>query len=260
MDTPSSVSPASANGGMFSGSSPKLTFWFGVIAGVAVSSIIGILLLVNNKSAGSGSTNTATTSVPTNSNTNTATNPAGPIKAVSSADYKQGKGKLYLVEYSDLECPYCKNFHPTMLQIMKDYAGQVQWVYRNYPLSFHANAGKEAEAALCVGNLGGNDKYWSFIDKIYERTTSNGTGFALTALGPLAKEVGVNQQKFQDCLDSGKMAATVAAEQADGSAGGVNGTPTTFLVDSSGKVISSLPGAYDLASVKAQIDAALKTL
>ena len=84
----------------------------------------------------------------------------------------------------------------------------------------HQNAEKEAEAAECVAQLGGNTASWNFSDKIYQRTTSNGTGFALTALGPSAKEVGVDQKKFQDCLDSGKNAKLVADEQAGGEAAG----------------------------------------
>jgi protein-disulfide isomerase len=162
-----------------------------------------------------------------------------------------------LIAYTDLECPYCARFHPVVDQVQKEFGDKVAFIYRNFPLSFHANAQKEAEASLCVGDLGGNDKYWSFVNKIFERTTSNGTGFALTDLGPLAKEVGVNQDKFQKCLDDGDMASRVAAELSDGTQAGATGTPTTFVVKD-GKTVSGIPGAYTFEQVKAIINSALE--
>lgn len=259
MDTPTPLPPAP--GGMFQGASPKLTFVFGLIAGVAFSGLVGLALILPGFV---GKSKTANTAVADTTTTNTNTAPAAPTysapKAVSSADYARGnkKAKVVLVEFSDYECPFCKTFHPTMAnQVMKDYGDKILWVYRQFPLSFHQNAQKEAEAGLCVGKLGGTDKFWAFSDKIFERTTSNGTGFSLDALGPLAKEVGVNQSKFQSCLDSGEMTAAVQAEEADGGAAGVSGTPTTLVLDSNGKFLSAIPGAYPYDQVKQTIDAAL---
>lgn len=244
---------------MFDGASPKLTFMFGIIGGVALTAIVGLAILLP-RSAGTSKTssNTNNTAVAA---TNTPTAPTfSDVAAVTGADYLRGdkNAKLTLISYTDLECPYCKQFHPTLNQLLTDYDGQINVVLRNYPLSFHANAPKEAQAALCVGKLGGNDKYWSFVDKVFERTTSNGTGFALTALGPLAKEVGVNQDKFQSCLDSGEMAQRVTDETADGNKGGVTGTPSTLIVDpKTGKTLGGIPGAYPLDQAKGFIDQAL---
>lgn len=256
------VPPSPRAAGMFDGASPKLTFIFGVIAGVAVTAIVGLAIILpraygSTKTAKTGPT--AVAAAPTNTDPTAPAQIFSNVKAVGSDDYVRGdkNAKVTLIEYSDLECPFCKTFHPTMQKVMQDYAGKVRWVYRNFPLSFHANAPKEAEAALCVGKLGGADKYWTFIDKVFERTTSNGTGFALTNLGPLAKEVGVNQSKFQSCLDSGEMKARVDAETADGTTGGTNGTPTTLVVDKNGKTLTGIPGAYPYDQVKPFIDRAL---
>ncbi len=248
-----------APGGLFQGSSPKLTFIFGLIAGIGVTAIVG-LAIVLPRAYGTKNANSTTTTTAAAATTNTSTGQTfSSPKPVTDADYIRGNkdAKLTLVEFSDYECPFCKSFHPTLLTIMDQYKDKVRWVYRQFPLSFHANAPKEAEAGLCVGKLGGQDKFWAFSDKIFERTTSNGTGFALTNLGALAKEVGVNQDKFQACLDSGEMTATVQAEEADGTASGVTGTPTALLLDSNGKVITGIPGAYPLDQVKGFIDDAL---
>lgn len=185
--------------------------------------------------------------------------PAGNIKPISASDHIRGdkNAKVTLVEYSDFECPFCKSFHPTLLKILNDYDGKVRLVYRHFPLSFHANAQKEAEASECIASLGGNDKFWEFVDKIFERTISNGTGFALDKLGPLASEIGINQQEFQKCLDSGKFTALVAEQLADGQAGGITGTPGTFVIDSKGNK-KIIPGALPYESVKASVESALK--
>lgn len=164
---------------------------------------------------------------------------------------------IVLVEYSDFECPFCARFHPTMLQIMKEYGNKVAWVYRDFPLSFHANAEKEAEASECIAEIGGNDAFWKYTDAIFERTTSNGTGFALDKLAPLAKELGINVAKFKQCLDSGKYAKAIQEEMAGGTAAGVNGTPGTIIIAKNGKK-DLIGGALPFEQAKQQIDALTK--
>jgi protein-disulfide isomerase len=183
---------------------------------------------------------------------------AGKVKAVTAADHIRGNkdAKVTLIEYSDFECPFCKNFQSTISDLTKTYGDKIRLVYRHYPLPFHANAQKEAEASECVAQLGGNDSFWKFSDAIYQRTTSNGTGFALDALGPLAAEVGVNQQQFQSCLDSGKYEKLVKDSITEGQTAGVQGTPSTFIVDSKGKN-ELVVGAQPIDAFKTVIDKAL---
>ncbi len=176
-------------------------------------------------------------------------------------DYVLGSdnARIILFEYSDLECPFCKRFHPTAQQILKEYQGKVKWVYRHYPLSFHANAQKESEAAECAGELGGNTAFWKYIDAIYERTTSNGTGFALEKLTPLAVELGLNQKQFQTCLDSGKHAQRIQNQMAQGIKEGVTGTPGNILLDSKTGKTTSIPGAVPFEQIKPVIDEMLQS-
>lgn len=180
---------------------------------------------------------------------------ADKVKPVSDNEHIRGNknAKVAIIEYADLECPFCKSFHPTVNDILKTYGDKVKLVYRHFPLSFHANAQKEAEASECVAELGGNDAFWNFIDKIFERTTSNGTGFALKDLGPLAAEIGVSEQAFQSCLDSGKYTKKVQDEFAEGSQAGVSGTPTSFIVDENGKG-EGIVGAMPKETITAAID------
>jgi protein-disulfide isomerase len=170
-----------------------------------------------------------------------------PIRGNRNAD-------VVLITYTDFECPFCKNFHTTMQSVMESYQDKIKWVYRDYPLGFHANAQKEAEAAKCAADLGGVDGYWKYVDGIFERTTSNGTGFALDNLVPLAKEINLNEAKFKECLDSNKFAKAVKDEMTAGQNAGVQGTPATVVLNLKNGKKETISGALPLDQVKAAID------
>ncbi len=256
--------PSSANGTSSPGSSPVSSgFQWGFLGGLALS--LGIVGLVAGYSlgrmSGGGSAYVpAPAPTPTAAAPTPAPAPSADAPPVGKDDHVRGKAnaRITVIEYSDFECPFCKRHHPTMKALMDKYGNDVNWVYRHFPLGFHANAQKEAEASECVADLGGNDAFWKFTDAVYDRTTSGGTGFALDALGPLAKELGVNQAKFQSCLDSGKNAQKVQQQMAGGSAAGVDGTPGNIVIDNTTKKSQLVSGAVPLASFTAVIDAMLK--
>ncbi len=161
------------------------------------------------------------------------------------------------VEYSDLECPFCKTIHPNLVKLMSEYQGKIAWVYRHYPLSFHQNAQKEAEASECAAEQGGNDAFWKFIDAIFEKTTSNGTGFALDKLTPLAQELGLNSAQFKQCLDSGKYEKKVKDQLAQGTKEGVQATPTSVVFDTKTGRSTTVEGAVPYDQLKQAVDQAL---
>lgn len=175
---------------------------------------------------------------------------------ISKTDHIRGNknANIALVEYSDLECPFCKSFHPTMKQVMETYKDKVMWVYRHFPLSFHANAQKEAEASECAGDQGGDEAFWKYVDAVFERTTTNGTGFALDKLVPLAKELGLDDVEFKDCLDKGKFAKLVQDQELQGQNEGVTGTPGNIVLNIKTNITQVLPGAVPFAQVKTVLD------
>jgi len=183
------------------------------------------------------------------------------IPPVSDKDHILGNknADVVLIEYSDFECPFCKRFHATMQQVVKEYGNKVAWVYRQYPLGFHANAQKEAEATECAAEQGGNEAFWKYTDQIIERTTSNGTGFALDKLVPLASELGLNGNKFKQCLDSGKYAQHVKDDMEGGSKAGIEGTPGTVVIGKNGKK-EFITGALPYDQIKPLIDKVLSGL
>jgi protein-disulfide isomerase len=186
------------------------------------------------------------------------------LREVNADDHLLGdpNAPVIIVEFSDTGCPFCKQFHKTMLQVMDTYGkdGRVAWVYRHFPIvSLHKNAPKEAEASECVADIGGNDKFWQYINAIYDKAGGNNV-FDSLALTSLAKEVGIDEEKFSSCLNSGKMKSKVDEDVSDGTIAGVvgpnSGTPYSVLVTRSGQKIV-IKGAQPFTTMKAIIDTAL---
>src|SRR3989344_1702618 len=172
--------------------------------------------------------------------------------------------EVTMIDFTDYECPFCKRyFDDTFSQIKKDYidTGKIKYVVRDLPLSFHQNAHKEAQAAECAREQGGDGVYYKYHDEIFKRTTSNGTGLALDQLSVIANDLGLNGSALQGCLDSEKYKVEVDKDLADASAYGATGTPTFFIgkSDSSGKFTGTIVvGAQPYAAFKTIIDEQLK--
>lgn len=161
------------------------------------------------------------------------------VKTVSSSDHIRGNpnAQVKVIEFSDTECPFCKQFHYTMNKIMEEYGkdGRVAWVYRHFPLdSIHTKARKEAYALECASEQGGDAKFWAYADKIFEITPSN-DGLDLSELPKIAGVIGLDKVKFNECLNSGKFAKRVEENLQDGVAAGARGTPYSVVVASNGK-------------------------
>lgn len=183
------------------------------------------------------------------------------VAPITNADHVLGNAQTaqaIVIEYSDLECPFCKRFHDTMHQAVTSYNGKVAWVYRHFPLDqLHSKARKEAEATECAAELGGNEKFWAYTDRLMAVTPSN-NGLDAAELPKIAAYVGLDVAKFSACLESGKYAAAIQASVQDAMAAGAQGTPYSVVVTQSGKK-SVIPGALPIDQVKGIIDAALAT-
>jgi len=199
----------------------------------------------------------------TSSGTNTDTGTDAAITnapAVNAADHILGNpdAPVKVVEYTDFECPFCKQFHTTMKTIMDEYGakGQVAWVMRNFPLQqLHPNAPKLAEAAECVASVGGNDAYWKFIDSVFLQAPV-GSFFDLTKLDSTVSGIGVNVQAFESCYQKGTFKDKIQKEFNDAVAAGGKGTPFSVVVTVGGENVP-IPGALPYANIKSVIDQAL---
>jgi len=160
--------------------------------------------------------------------------------------------KVTIVEFSDFQCPYCARFvQETMPQILSNYGDKVRFVFMNFPLSqIHENAEKAAEAGECANEQGA---FWQFHDIMFQ----NQSALTVDNLKSYAAQLNLDTAKFNECLDSGKMADAVAAdmavaEKAVTDAGLTRfGTPAFFING------NSLSGAQPYENFKAVLDAAL---
>ncbi len=184
----------------------------------------------------------------------------GAFKQISENDHIRGNpnAPVKIIEYSDTECPFCKRFHPTLKQVIDEYGrdGRVAWVYRHLPLeSLHSKAVKESEALECASKIGGQEKFWAYLDRIFEITPSN-NGLDPALLGSIAADVGVDRASFEKCLSSGEFTQFVKDSIIDATNAGAQGTPYSIVVSKSGKKYP-INGALPYESVKQAIDLAL---
>lgn len=167
------------------------------------------------------------------------------------------EASLVIVEYSDTECPFCKTFHNTMKEIVQTYDGKVAWVYRHFPIAqLHSKAPKEAEATECANELGGNQAFWKYLDKIFATTNSNDS-LDPSELPKIATALGLDVTAFKTCLSSGRYTEFVKKSVEEAIKAGALGTPYSVIVTKDGKKIL-INGAEPIAMVKAKIDDLLK--
>lgn len=214
-----------------------------------------------------GNTATASTTPSASSAPAAAAPETGPVKVSVGDDAVLGdkNAPLTMVEFSDYECPFCKRyFDQTYPEIKKNYVdtGKLKIVFRDLPLSFHdPMATKEAIAANCAKEQGGDEAYYKMHNAMFTQTTSNGTGLSVDKLYTIAGEVGLNASNFKTCLDSDKYKSEVSKDLADAGAAGADGTPTFFIgkSDPSGTIEGArLVGAQPYNAFSTIIDGLLK--
>lgn len=190
------------------------------------------------------------------------TNPAAAeILKIKDGDFVLGnpKAKVVYIEYGDFQCPYCAVFYKTIQpQIVSQYveSGKVAFVWRDFAFLDtlagieHGESYLAAEAARCAGEQG---KFWEYHDKLFmNQKGENQKAFAVANLKKFAGDLGLDQSKFNSCLDSGKFTEAVKKSTDDGNTAGVDGTPASFI---NGKLFSGAPRAF--SDVKSIIDQAL---
>tara|TARA_B100001989_G_C24502401_1_gene445692 strand:+ start:240 stop:1013 length:774 start_codon:yes stop_codon:yes gene_type:complete len=187
---------------------------------------------------------------------------SGTPRTIDETDYIKGNpnAPIMIIEYSDYECPYCKEYHSTMNSIMEEYGvnGQVGWVFRQFPLTqLHPNAAKISEAALCVGELGGNDAFWTFTDTLFEERAFDAPT-NVTRLPQYALDAGISQLDFANCIDERRNQEAVLASAEEAFRIGARGTPYSVVIVGDQQAV--INGAQPYAVVKDILDTLISQL
>jgi protein-disulfide isomerase len=153
--------------------------------------------------------------------------------------------RITLIEFSDFECPYCSRAVHQVDALLKAYPTEIRLIYKQFPLSMHPHARMAATAALAANEQG---KFWEMHDRLF----ANYRQLSRERILALAKDAGLDMDRFTADWTSGKFDAAVSADYKDGETAGVFGTPAFFI---NGKLYN---GPMELAAVKPLIDAELK--
>lgn len=152
--------------------------------------------------------------------------------------YGNPKARFTLVEYADLECPYCKDAYPRVKQLV-DRHDQLNWQWQHLPLPMHGEAAQyEAGLVTCAGWLGGNAMFWQAVEAVYQHSRGNGAGLAVP-LDQLGLQPKVPLKHLQECAHENARVRQVVADQAAAAAlKQIDATPTYELRDNrSGRTI-----------------------
>jgi len=187
------------------------------------------------------------------------------IKSISSWDsiyvLWNPDAEITWVEYSDIECPFCKRLHESWAieEVIEAYDGKVNFIFKQFPLGFHKQAQMEAEASLCVGELSGTDTFYEFITQAFNGSKWNGESYTKESISELAGTLWVNKDEVLSCIESWKYTQEVAKQMDEGSTlFGITGTPGNVLINNKTGAWEKLPGAYPASAFKEKIDALLQ--
>jgi len=150
--------------------------------------------------------------------------------------YGNTDAKIIIFEYSEVECIYCKGLHPILHRIVNESQGGVALVYRHFPLEIHPKSFTEALALECVAHLGDRPFFWNYLERLFQITPSN-NNIDLSILPSLAREFGITEIDFIECLQSARYADRVQRDIDSGIALGVRSVPDLFIVHESGEIL-----------------------
>lgn len=217
--------------------------------GIPIAIVVAGLLIAGAVifSGGGSATSTAADNPATNQSSDD-------FRMPDETDHTRGNmgAKVAIIEFSDFECPFCAQLHPTLSRIVEENK-DVKWVYRHFPLSsIHSRANGAAIASECVAKLGGNDAFWSFADAVFANQRELGTPL----YERLVTDAGVDNSSFKACLADKSIATLVSEDGDEAVQAGGRGTPFAVIVTASGKLMP-FSGALPYEQLVGLVDQAL---
>ena len=181
--------------------------------------------------------------------------PEAPVALRLNGAYVLGKpdAPVTMVEFTDLECPFCRQFHSTSFEeIKRKYidTGKVRYVSRDYPLPFHPQALPAAKVARCAGEQG---RFWEMRHALITSPLNPET------MARQSKDLNLDVKRMLECISDPRIEKAVQADIAEANALGVGGTPTFVIGRSKGDSVEGMRvvGAQPLATFESRIQALL---
>ena len=174
------------------------------------------------------------------------------LRPVSESDHILGDpdARVSIIEFSDFECPFCAQLHPTLEQVVEA-NDDVNWVYRHFPLSsIHARAFAASHASECAAELGGNDAFWAYSKGLFDNQNRLGTEL----YEELALEHGIVLGEFQACMESNRHADRIDADFNEAQRTGGRGTPYAIAINANGEGLP-FSGALPFATIEQVVEA-----
>lgn len=179
--------------------------------------------------------------------------PSGEFRTPDETDHVRGNpdAPIAIVEFSDLECPFCARIHPTLSRIVEENE-DVKWIFRHFPLStIHSRALSAAVASECIARLGGNDAFWKFTDEAFVDQRRLGDAWYREQ----AVSFGIDSGAFTSCMDDQNIVVDIQTDLSEATGTGGRGTPYVVVVTSSGRFMP-FSGALPYEQVSAVIEQA----
>lgn len=195
-------------------------------------------------------------------------NNAALVRPVGASDHILGNpaAKVVIIEYSDFDCAFCKDFHETLKQLIANEGadGEVAWVFRQFPLTeIHPNALSHAKAAECAAQVAGNDAFWKFSDALFAAQPADPANYGTLAKtagisGDPSRQGGAEADAFATCYAANEetLTARIMADRQNALDTGARGTPYSIII-TVGKPPVVMDGAYAYDAAKQLIDEAL---
>jgi protein-disulfide isomerase len=205
--------------------------------------------------------------------------PAIAVQEVNSGDHPNANDNqmgdpnapIKIEEFSDFQCPYCKNFHDKTEPLLRQYyidTGKVLFVYRSMGNWVSGNIGgpntESQDAALAAYCAGEQNKFWEMHALLFGNVIGENVGSFTDKRIPLfAKKIeGLDMNKFNDCYKSGKYESRVQQDFKDAQTAGISGTPgflITYTVNSQTKT-ELIDGAQPFTTFQQKLEAALNEM
>lgn len=159
---------------------------------------------------------------------------------------------ISIIEYSDFECPFCERAYSNTIASLKESDafknGEINLIYRHFPLNnIHPKAQKAAEASVCAQK---QSKFWEYHDTLFE----NQNALAVDDLKSYASDLGLNQAKFDSCLDNGEAKDKVDKDLISATASGGTGTPYFIILNKETEKTTSISGAVPYSQIESAIE------